>query len=34
VKQEAFATGFGGLGALMVPAIVRRLKVHNLIEVG
>jgi hypothetical protein len=26
--------GFGGFGALMVPAIVRRLKVHSLIEAG
>jgi hypothetical protein len=34
VTSTVMGMGFGGLGALMVPAIVRRLKMHNLIEAG
>jgi hypothetical protein len=32
VTSTAMGMGFGALGSLMVPAIVRRLRVHNLIE--
>lgn len=32
VTSTAMGMGFGALGSLMVPATVRRLKVHNLIE--
>lgn len=32
MASTAMGMGFGGLGALMVPAIVRRLALHNLIE--